>query len=299
MSGGDFDGHCYNRNFNVQLQSTSPMKTLLPKHLLLASAIFLCLARLQAQDDFTPTDSLETLTKKWEFSVSPYALLATQATDVGGERLRQSFNDLSSLTNFGFQLIAGIRYNRKYALTIDGTYADLGASQEEGFLKLELGIKQYIIDTRFGYEVYSNIDYSRQDDVVRGWSLETNIGGKFWRNDINLDYTIDIGIGDPISDRLDDTQQWWDLMIGVKSRIILSRTVLLGLMASVGGFGIDSSSKLAWDFTYTNTFKISKTIYVTAGFRTFQYKREDGVGDEALTTKVAVYGPLIGATFAF
>ena len=34
--------------------------------------------------------------KEWGFSISPYAWLAGQATDVGGEKIRQSFNDLGA-----------------------------------------------------------------------------------------------------------------------------------------------------------------------------------------------------------
>ena len=33
--------------------------------------------------------------KDWGFAISPYALLASQSTDVGGEKLRQSFSDLT------------------------------------------------------------------------------------------------------------------------------------------------------------------------------------------------------------
>lgn len=38
----------------------------------------------------------------WGFIVTPYSLLASQSTDVGGEQIRQSFGDVSSLTNAGF-----------------------------------------------------------------------------------------------------------------------------------------------------------------------------------------------------
>jgi hypothetical protein len=75
--------------------------------------------------------------------------------------------------------------------------------------------------------------------------------------------------------------------------------VLLGLSLSGGGFGIGNASKYSWDFVYTNTFKVSKLILVTAGFRSFLYKREDGEGAEEVDTKVHVLGPLIGVSFVF
>ena len=39
---------------------------------------------------------------EWGLSITPYAWFAAQSSDVGGEKLRQSFNDLASITNLGF-----------------------------------------------------------------------------------------------------------------------------------------------------------------------------------------------------
>lgn len=52
------------------------------------------------EGDYRPEDG------GWRFILSPYALLANQSTDVGGQRIRQDFEDISSMTNAGF-LIAG------------------------------------------------------------------------------------------------------------------------------------------------------------------------------------------------
>lgn len=35
-----------------------------------------------------------------------------------------------------------------------------------------------------------------------------------------------------------EPQFWWDLMIGTKARIFLSKYVLLGISGDIGGFGI-------------------------------------------------------------
>ena len=241
----------------------------------------------------------ETKGNDWRFIVSPYALLASQATDVGGEQIRQSFNDLASMTNFGFQLVTNVMY-KDWALTADGTYANLGAKSEEGLFQVDLDIKQYMLDLRLGYLVLSRIDHGDDSGVVRGWALEVNAGAKYWENDVTLDYRVMVGNPPPVvEDRTGTKQSWWDPMVGVKSRIILSRSVLLGLSLSGGGFGIGNASKSSWDFVYTNTFKVSKLILVTAGFRSFRYKREDGEGAEALETKVSVLGPLVGVSFVF
>ncbi len=243
-------------------------------------------------------DDYENPTSDWRFIVSPYAWLAGQATDVGGEKIRQSFNDVSSLANFGFQLNTLVMY-KKWIFLADGTYADLGSNTEQGLLMIDLNIKQYILDLKLGYLVHSALERDEVESVIRGWALEANAGAKYWRNDVMFGYKIEIGSPPYVEGGFTEPQAWWDLMVGLKARFILSRSVLLGISANGGGFGIGNSSKFSYDFTYVNTFKVSKLISITAGYRTFRYKREEGEGDDILETKVSAFGPLLGVSFVF
>jgi len=64
--------------------------------------MFACLGSLFGQETnygYKEADKME----DWGFIITPYALLASQSTDVGGEKIRQSFKDLASLTNAGFR----------------------------------------------------------------------------------------------------------------------------------------------------------------------------------------------------
>ncbi len=80
----------------------------------------------------TPTDlGRAWLTGYWGWPADHFK------TDVGGEKLRQSFNDLSSITNFGFQLSAAARYKR-FILSFDGTYAALGSELGSELQKVKL-----------------------------------------------------------------------------------------------------------------------------------------------------------------
>lgn len=253
---------------------------------------------IYSQDKMSIEDDYENPKSDWRFIISPYAWLAGQATDVGGEKIRQSFNDLTSLTNFGFQLNATVMY-KNFIFLADGTYANLGANITEGILNVDLDIKQYILDLKLGYLVYSDLGFE-EDEVIRGWALEVNAGAKYWQNDVIVDFKIEHDfLPKPIEGGINEPQAWWDLMVGLKARIFLSESVLLGITGNIGGFGIGNSSKLAWDFTYVNTFKVSNLISVTAGYRTFKYKREDGEGDEKLETTVHAFGPLLGVSFIF
>ncbi len=267
------------------------------KILLYSLMMLLISSSIYAQDKMTIDNDYQNSESDWRFIISPYAWLAGQATDAGGAKMRQSFKDLASLTNSGFQLKATVIY-KKWLVTADGTYANLGSSVDQDILKVDLDIKQYILDFKLEYLVYSDIDMDDEAEVIRGWDFGINAGGKYWRNDITVDYIIQIG-DPPEEGGFNELQTWWDPMLGVNARLYLSDWVMAGVSANWGGFGIGNASKFAWDFTYVNTFKVSDLISVTAGYRQFKYTRVDGEGDDKLETTVTAFGPLLGVSFIF
>lgn len=236
-----------------------------------------------------------TAAKDWGFSITPYGLLAFNATDVGGTKIRQSFDDLVNATNAGFQVVAEARYKRFY-LSFDGTFASLGNVSEGSILKTDLEIIQNILDFKFGYNVYQNFNFS-EDEVLNGWMLILNAGVKYWKNDVRFKYSISHEDSVLDSGNINQVQDWTDLMIGLKTKFYISKKFLLSTEFNVGGFGIGDASKFAYDFIYLNSFKVSKLITINAGFRNFMYRRVDKSTDGDLKTKVNVFGPLIGASF--
>jgi hypothetical protein len=264
--------------------------------LLLIISISILSGQLKAQD--ANTEFIQADEKKdWGFSLTPYALLAAMSTDVGGEKIRQNFNDLSSITNFGFQLIGAVRY-KKLSMTFDGTWATLGVNEPTGPIQLDVEIIQNIFDLKGGYLVYDKFEFS-EGHPLRGWSLEMTTGGKYWKNDLSVNYDVVINDVSVLDGQVNEKQEWWDLMVGTKAKFVLNQSVYLGIWLNVGGFGIGNSSKWSQDFTYLNSFKVSNLLTVNAGFRNFKYRRVDGEPGNELETKVAVTGPLLGLSFVF
>ncbi len=233
--------------------------------------------------------------KDWGFSLTPYALLASQSTNVGGNRITQSFGELSSLTDAGFQVIASVRYKR-FGLAMDGTWASLGNTAEQGPLLLDVRVKQRILDFRASFVLYETFQMEN-NRVIDGWSLEALGGAKYWSNDLNVDYTVFLGQQPVLEGRVSEPQSWWDPMVGLRTTISLAPKVLLSSWISFGGFGIGNSSKFAYDFTYLNAFRVSRLITINAGFRNFRYRRVDGEGESELETRVNVLGPFLGVSF--
>ncbi len=278
------------------------MKIKLIKTFLLVIIIFNCttiFSQEKEKKEETGTANTEFIDKEkrkdWTFKLAPYAWLAGTATDVGGEKIRYSFNDLYSLTNFGLQIIAQAKYN-KWSLSTNLTYAKLGDKLEKGILLIDFAIDQIILDTKIGYTLIDKIDFG--DDIIRGWAMDATIGAIYWSNNINVDVNVDSPINIPgfpvnVNEKLD----YVDLVVGTNFRIILSKSVLLGLSANIGGFGIGNSSTLYWDLTFVNTFKVSKLLTVTAGYKTFTDKTVSGEGEDEIKTNIKTFGPLLGVTF--
>ena len=133
--------------------------------------------------------------------------------------------------------------------------------------------------------------------VIDGWSLEVLGGAKYWSNDLNVDYTVFLGQQPIAEGSINEPQDWWDMMLGVRTTISLAPKVLLSSWINFGGFGIGNSSKFAYDFTYLNAFRVSRLVTINAGFRNFRYRRVDGEGQEELETRVNVLGPFLGVSF--
>lgn len=229
--------------------------------------------------------------KDWRVSFTPYAFLAAQATDVGGEKIRQSFNDLSSITNAGFQFIGSVRYKR-FSFSVDGTFATLASTVQENRLTIDMGIKQNIIDLKAGYTLFQG-QKTENNRVINAWSVEVLAGVKNWVNNVVIDLTIDLGPIGSVEERIREPLGWWDPMIGTRANFAISKNFVLSAAVNVGGFGIGDASDFTHDLTYVNAFKVWKHMTINAGFRSFKYSREDGGVD----TTVSVLGPLLGVSF--
>lgn len=253
--------------------------------------------RAYSQEDTKDLIESEQDHNNWRIAITPYAWLASQATDVGGEKIRQSFNDVYSITNSGFQLVLNARYKR-FLFSADGTYAHLQSEIKERPLDVEVDILQYILHLKAGYLVYSNFEYEN-NDVIRGWSVETTIGAKYWRNDVEVDYSIQLGPFNPIEGSLNDLQSYWDPMLGVGFKFLLSRKVMLSAVFDYGGFNIGDASKYSYDFTYANSFLVADWAVIHAGYRSFKYNRTDGEGDDEVETTVSAFGPILGVSVIF
>ncbi len=248
-----------------------------------------------AQDPLEP-DLEETGTPEddWGFSLTPYILFASQSTDVGSQQIRQSFNDLATLTDFGFQARLTVRYKR-LLFAADGTYANLETVSEVLRSTITAGVKQRILDMKLFWPVFD----SRTPEDSGGVGVWVGAGARYWSNDILLDIVTEpfLPSGQPTTDTIAEVQDWWDPELGLALHFPVRPDIGFFVRATGGGCGIGDASSFMWDAEFTALFRVSRRFLVSAGYRQFRYKRTDGEGDEAVDTRVNVVGPQIGFSF--
>lgn len=229
--------------------------------------------------------------KDWGLAITPYAWFAAQSSDVGGTALRQSFNDLASLTNLGFQMRLVARW-RWLVFTADGTYADMGSIQEIGRTTVDMTLDQYILDLKLGGRV-NDTRTAAQDGGVGIWAAA---GARYWDN--KVEYTITtqpVFPGGEVRVETGSTgQTWWDPVLGLHLHFPVTPGVGFLVKATGGGFGIGSASTYMWDAEFVALFRLARRFLLSAGYRQFKYDRTDGSGENEVRQVVTVIGPALG-----
>jgi len=101
-----------------------------------------------AQDPLEPKlEATADFVEEWGLSSTPYIFFASQSINVGSREIRQSFSDLSTLVDAGFQGRLTARY-RRILFAADGTYANLGLESDIGPTSISKNIEQLILEMK-------------------------------------------------------------------------------------------------------------------------------------------------------
>ena len=227
----------------------------------------------------------------WGLAVTPYAWLAANSTDVGTKQIRQSFSDLASLTNVGFQGRVLLRW-RWLSFVSDWTYAELGADHQVGPVRYSPAIRQNILDMKFGASVYD----SRTPESTGGVGVWVAAGGRYWDNAVNVHVVTQPVLpgGSVTEETIVDNQAWWDPVLGMTLHFPVSPKVGFMVRTTIGGAGIGNASTYLWDAELGALFRLSPRFRIDASYRAFKYDRTDGEGDAAVNQTVSVVGPSVG-----
>ena len=248
--------------------------------------------RLHAQDPLLMEPEVaSTEGPGWSLAVTPYVWLAAQSTDVGGRALRQSFTDLASITNLGFQGRVAGRVG-KVILGVDYTYADQASTTAIGRTSIDMGVRQHIVDMKLGYPAYD----SRSPEMDGGLALWIAAGARYWDNDTEFVITREPILPGGETQIVEEqaTQTWWDPVLAVLAHWPVTRAVGFSARGTVGGFGLGNASSYLWDAEAAATFALGRRVLLSTGYRAFRYDRVDGEGEEEVSQNVTVAGLIFG-----
>ena len=250
---------------------------------------------LHAQDPLDlELDASAAFGEEWGLVFTPYMFLASQSIDLGSQEIRQSFNDLATLTDFAFQGRLTARYKR-LLFSADGTYANLSTDQTIGRMTINGEVEQRILDMKFYWPVFD----SRTPERTGGVGVWVGAGARYWSTAILLDIRTEpiLPSGQPSQDTVDSFEDWWDPELGLALHFPVTPAVGFSMRATGGGFGVGNASDLMWETEFTALFRVSRRFLVSAGYKQYRYTRTEGEGDEEIETKEWMVGPWLGFSF--
>jgi len=95
------------------------------------------------------------------------------------------------------------------------------------------------------------------------------------------------------------SKTWVDLVIGARARAPLTSSLDVFVRADVGGFGIGSSSNLAWNLVAGLDYQMNSSTSLLAGYRVLDIDQISGAGATAFGFDVQLQGPFVALTFQF
>ncbi len=92
-------------------------------------------------------------------------------------------------------------------------------------------------------------------------------------------------------------ETWVDLVIGARAPI--TSRIDAFARADVGGFGVGSSSTLAWNVLAGEDYQLNRSASLVAGHRVLDINRSSGGGATAFEANVRMYGAFAALALRF
>jgi hypothetical protein len=254
------------------------------------------------QDSQPPeTDPIAAPTSDWRFIAQlhwwlplkikgPVVVGATR-TDVDVD-LRDLLNDLKFIIEGGFEVT-----NDQWSFLVWGLYMNIGTDAATtvpfvGTFDTTLGFKATIVDMAVAYRVG---DWPLGKGKSATMALDLLVGLMVWDTDLEVSERFPGGFDPGIKEE----HSWVDLMIGGRMLFDISDKFNVSLRGEVGGFGIGSSSSLAWNVTVLAEYKFHPNMGLVAGYRYLDVDWEQGSGLSRIGYDWIIHGPILGVSIHF
>lgn len=181
-----------------------------------------------------------------------------------------------------------------WGFILDGSLIRAGTSTAIVPAQVDITLQQTMIEALGMYRLVEVSDFR-----VEGKSLSVDLlaGGRFYE----FGNILTVRPFDPMLPTvpLNLSATWVDMVIGGRTLIPITNSLDVFGRADIGGFGIGSSSTLAWNLIAGVDWKMTSCSTLTAGYRELNINKSGGVGATAFDCNAKMYGPFMAIAFRF
>lgn len=251
---------------------------------------------------------------EWEFDLIPYFWMAGLKGDVtlkgNDAKVDMSFGDIWDGLKFGAQTHFEAKKG-KWGIFLDATYMKLstdiegsrrrvgpgGVIEVDTLLDAEMSMEEWLIEFGGAYQIAKTPIVQDKNGMMY---LDLLVGGRYWylSTDVDVDLIREGNVNVVArSFSADGSKQWIDPFIGLRTRIQLTKNLMLVLRGDVGGFSV--GSKFSWNASGYLGYSVSEMISLWAGYRALGVDYHDGSGSSKFVYDVIMQGPSLGISFRF
>lgn len=181
-----------------------------------------------------------------------------------------------------------------WGFIIDGNIIRASSSFSTPPAQVDVTLQQTLIEVLGMYRLVEAADY-----IVEGKSLSVDLlgGGRYYQfsNEFTI-YPFDPSFP-TVPTEISST--WVDLVIGARTRVPVTTKVDAFARADIGGFGMGSSSTLAWNLIAGVDWKMTSCSSLIVGYRELNINRYSASGLTPFAFNAKLYGPFMAVAFQF
>jgi opacity protein-like surface antigen len=216
----------------------------------------------------------------WEFALAPYYWAIGMDGDIEVKGVKSTidydwYDELDPTDNFATQIHFEAKKDN-FAFIVEPTYVRAeDDSARVGSSRADVEVDYLMTDLLVGY------GFSEHWELLAGLRL------------MAMDNTIDVGGGPRVS----DTEDWIDLVGGVRFTSRLSEKWSFLGRFDISGLDLGSGSDFTWNGAALFFWDFAPNTSFTVGYRILDIQFDSGSGASKFEFDVRQHGPLVGVNF--
>lgn len=181
----------------------------------------------------------------------------------------------------------------RWGLILDGMYTDLGTEVTTAGPRIDVDIKEGIVDLFGAYRLTPG-----SDGLARGampgaseTAVDFMLGGRYHylKQEINV-------VPGPL---LGGSHDWFELAVGARVQWGINERWSMGIRGDLSGFGIGDASDLTYNFWATANYHPWERWALLFGYRVYGLDYETRTGSQRFGFDATEHGPFIAAAYRF